>query len=178
VRTESEKILKHRRLVIELILARAPGAPVVRQIAESLGVDTTRHREQEGELCILCGLCSRVCDQVIGANVLTFHGRGGTKDMGTPYAESSEKCIGCGACEAVCPTGAVVIKDEGMRRTMVRWGTEHEFVPCRICGRPVGTRKQLEYLRARINVEEDIFVTCTDCKRQMYAEQVVAEGHL
>jgi NADH dehydrogenase/NADH:ubiquinone oxidoreductase subunit G len=178
VRTTSEKIEKNRRIVIELIMARAPGAREVRKIAARMGVDTTRYRENENELCILCGLCARVCDQVIGAHVLTFHGRGGRKDIGTPYAEASDRCIGCGACEAVCPTGAVVIRDDGLRRTMVRWGTEHEFVPCRICGRPVGTRKQIDYLRAKMNVEEDIFVTCTECKRQKYAEQVVAEGHL
>jgi len=178
VRTDSEKVKKHRRLVIELIMARAPGAPQVREMAERLGVEDVRHRPQEGELCILCGLCARVCDEVIGAQVLTFSGRGGLKDMGTPYAEASEKCIGCGACEAVCPTGAVIIKDEGLRRTMVRWGTEHDFVPCRICGKPVGTKKQIAYLREKINIEEDIFVTCPDCKRQKYAEQVVAEGHL
>jgi len=178
VRTESEKILKHRRLVIELILARAPGAKKVQSIARSLGVTQPRVRTMDDELCILCGLCARVCDEVIGAKALTFHGRGGKKDMGTPFAEANENCIGCGACEAVCPTGAVKITDIMLTRRLERWETEHEFVPCRICGKPVGTKKQIEHLRKKIFLEEEIFVTCTECKRDRYARSVVAEGHL
>jgi NADH dehydrogenase/NADH:ubiquinone oxidoreductase subunit G len=178
VRTESEKILRHRKLVMELILARAPASARVQALAAKLGVDGSRLRGQEDELCILCGLCSRVCDEVIGAHALTFYGRGGGKGLNSPFIEASDNCIGCGACEAVCPTGAVKLVDLGMERKMVRWGAEHEFVPCRICGKPVGTKKQIEYLREKINIEEDIFVTCTECKRDRYARTVVAEGHL
>jgi len=178
VYTDSDKVLRHRRLVAELLLARAPEAGVVRDIAAKLGVEDTRVRMQKGEMCILCGLCARVCAEVIGANALTFRGRGGRKDIGTAFVEASESCIGCGACEAVCPTGAVRIEDRGLKRTLVRWSTEHEFVPCRVCGKPVGTRRQIEMLREKIRIEEDIFVTCPDCKRQRYAEQIVAEGHM
>jgi NADH dehydrogenase/NADH:ubiquinone oxidoreductase subunit G len=178
VRSESEKILKHRRLVIELILARAPASKRVQAMAEKLGVDGGRLRETSDELCILCGLCSRVCDEVIGAHALTFFGRGGKKEMGTPYLEASDLCIGCGACEAVCPTGAVQMLDIDLTRKLTRWGTEHEFVKCRICGKPVGPARQIERLREQMLLEKEIFETCTECKRDRYARSVVAEGHL
>ncbi len=178
VTTQSEKIAADRRLMMELILARAPEAPKVRAMAEKLGVKDIRARKQEGQDCILCGLCARVCSEVIGANAITFVGRGGDKDMTTAFDESAGTCIGDGACDAVCPTGAVGMQDVGLRRIFKRWKTEHELVPCRICGKPVGTLRQIEDLRKKMFLEEDIFVTCTDCKRDRYARTVIAEGHL
>jgi formate dehydrogenase major subunit len=59
--------------------------------------------------CILCGLCARVCEEVIGAGALGLLERGFDTviqpALGLPLAESG--CISCGQCVSVCPTGAL-----------------------------------------------------------------------
>jgi len=59
--------------------------------------------------CILCGLCARVCDEVIGKSVLSVTHRGLSARVNTahniPIAET--ECVGCGQCVFLCPTGAL-----------------------------------------------------------------------
>lgn len=115
VRTESEEITRHRKIVLELMMARAPQTPVLEELCKKYGVDATR-LESPGftEPCILCGLCVRVCNEVVGAGVLALTGRGAKRRIGTPFGELPHSCIGCGACAAVCPTGAVTTALQAM----------------------------------------------------------------
>ncbi|MDR2650654.1 MAG: FAD-dependent oxidoreductase [Clostridiales bacterium] len=59
--------------------------------------------------CILCGLCVRVCDEVMGLAALGLYKRGFdtlvVPEMGAPIAFSG--CISCGQCVNICPTGAI-----------------------------------------------------------------------
>lgn len=59
--------------------------------------------------CILCGLCVRVCDQVMGIGALGLVDRGFDTvvkpALEQPLMESG--CISCGQCVSVCPTGAL-----------------------------------------------------------------------
>ena len=64
-------------------------------------------RNESPNACILCGLCVRVCRDLVGAAAIGFIGRGTGREVGAPFHVQSEACIGCGACAAVCPTGAV-----------------------------------------------------------------------
>ena len=61
------------------------------------------------EKCILCGLCIRVCDQVMDVGALDFDGRGFDTMVkpafDQPLAETG--CQSCGQCAALCPTGAL-----------------------------------------------------------------------
>jgi bidirectional [NiFe] hydrogenase diaphorase subunit len=156
VYTQSEKILKHRRLVIELIMARCPGSPEVRQLAGRLGVTDTRLRKQD-EDCILCGLCARVCDEVVGVKALTFQGRGGYKNMSTPYSESSPECIACGACEYVCPVHCIKLAQSGSTRTIDRWGRTLEMAVSSVSGLPFAPVVQLEHFRRRAGLPDDFY---------------------
>ena len=56
--------------------------------------------------CILCGLCVRLCDEVVGAGVLGFINRG--FDTSVQPAGDLEECGTCGQCADVCPTGALI----------------------------------------------------------------------
>ncbi len=110
VRTNSEKVQKARRFVVELMLAEAPEAREIRELASKLGIDETPFRtpeEKKDNKCIMCGLCVRICRDLVGRGALAFRGRGVDRVVANPYGEKSDVCIACGACEYICPTGAV-----------------------------------------------------------------------
>lgn len=102
VRTASERVVKARRMVVELLLASSPQSKVIQDIASELNVRQQRFR-QEFEDCILCGLCVRMCEEQMMAKAIGFHGRGEHRDIGTPFDVKSEACRLCGGCMYVCP---------------------------------------------------------------------------
>ncbi|MCS7115011.1 MAG: Coenzyme F420 hydrogenase/dehydrogenase, beta subunit C-terminal domain [Nitrososphaerota archaeon] len=107
VETKSEKVIKIRRKLLELLLARCPKVGRIKTLASLYGVkESNLWIENESEDCILCGLCVRVCSELIGVSAINFANRGVKRVVTTPYDEFSEDCIGCGACAIVCPTGS------------------------------------------------------------------------
>jgi NAD-dependent dihydropyrimidine dehydrogenase PreA subunit len=140
-------------------------------------VEGTQYQLRE-EDCILCGLCARVCREVVGAEAIGFSGRGGVRSMGAPFLDAPDRCTGCGACAFVCPVGCIAVEDRGTTRTIERWKVRRELVLCSECGGVVGTRAQLEQLRRRMPAEEAIFTRCVECRRKHYATRVAVEGHM
>ena len=129
VETDNQEVRGIRRLVLEALMARAPAAALIRNMAKQYGVTETRFPKGPGtEKCILCGLCVRVCDEVVGAKALGFVGRGQERAVGTPFMEHPESCIGCGACAWVCPTDAIDMESATTAVLRDRWGEER---PCR-----------------------------------------------
>jgi len=102
IRTGSERVVKARKMIIELMLATCPQSKVIQDLASAHGVNKQRFR-QEHEDCILCGRCTRMCDEQMMAKAIGFRGRGEARSLGTPFDAKSEKCRLCGGCIYVCP---------------------------------------------------------------------------
>ena len=102
VRTASERVVRARRIVIELLLASCPQSKVIQDIASMHNVRQQRFR-QEREDCILCGLCVRMCEEQMMAKAIGFRGRGSSRSIGTPFDVRSEVCRLCGGCMQICP---------------------------------------------------------------------------
>lgn len=65
--------------------------------------------DRNPDKCILCGLCVRVCDEVMGVTALGLVDRGFDTivqpEFNLPLQETG--CLSCGQCIAACPTGAL-----------------------------------------------------------------------
>jgi coenzyme F420-reducing hydrogenase beta subunit/ferredoxin len=105
--TKSEKAIQTRKALLELLLARCPKVPKIKELALEYGVQAPSFWvADENEDCILCGLCARVCDELVGVHAIDFAKRGVEREVTTPYHEFSNDCIGCGACATICPTNS------------------------------------------------------------------------
>ncbi|MDM8526060.1 FAD-dependent oxidoreductase [Desulfococcaceae bacterium HSG8] len=108
VRTDTEAVHQGRKLIVELLLARCPDVPFLKKLAEQYGIEKTRFKE-EGDSCILCGLCVRMCEKM-GNSAISLTGRGVEMKVDTPFHLQSDVCMGCGACASVCPTGHITLE--------------------------------------------------------------------
>ncbi|MHC4512306.1 MAG: 2Fe-2S iron-sulfur cluster-binding protein [Planctomycetota bacterium] len=102
VRTTSERVLRTRRMILELLLASCPQSKTIQDLAAAHGIRRQRFR-QEYEDCILCGLCVRMCEEQMMAKAIGFRGRGENRSIGTPFDARSDICRQCGGCIYVCP---------------------------------------------------------------------------
>jgi len=106
IETDTERVLASRQMTLRLLLARCPDSEVLKELAERYNAEPLP-LEQKDDKCIMCGLCVRVCREVIGPSATCFTGRGADRTVSTPYKMLSDVCIGCGACAFLCPTGAI-----------------------------------------------------------------------
>ena len=109
VKTDSEKVIRHRKMIVELLLARCPNNDFVKELAEQFGVDEPKFKLDDDD-CILCGLCVRMCER-IGARAIDFSGRGTEMEVATPFDSHSDACVACGACDFICPTGHIQLPE-------------------------------------------------------------------
>ena len=134
IRTDSDRIRRHRRAILELLFAEgnhvcavcvSNGACELQDAAVATGMDHVRFDAQaprrrvdashpryvsDPNRCILCTRCVRVCHEVEGAHVWDIAGRGEdahlVAELGKPWGDA-QSCTWCGKCVAVCPTGAL-----------------------------------------------------------------------
>lgn len=105
VNTNSERVFKTRQLVLELLLARCPNVKKIQDLAQQYNIEKpTFYIKDKKEDCILCGLCARVCSELVGVSAINFANRGIERIVTAPYDSISDDCVGCGACAIVCPT--------------------------------------------------------------------------
>jgi len=165
--TDSPRVRKLRALNVELLLRRAPDAPVLKELAAGLGVGEPRFAPVAGAPlpdCILCELCVRVCSAA-GYDALAVSGRGSGKYVGPAFgASAAADCVGCAACHEVCPTGCIGMVDTATTRTI--WGRTFDLVACERCGRPITTEEHRATIDAGAARADDEAELCDACKRR------------
>jgi len=119
VKTDTEKVKKIRRTLLELILPLSPTGPVL-ALAEKYGLKGSRFTAEETS-CILCGLCVRYCAEVKKANAIGFTGRGINREIAFIKENASKACASCRECFDLCPSGKVAMITDGSTFPLLPW---------------------------------------------------------
>jgi bidirectional [NiFe] hydrogenase diaphorase subunit len=166
VDTRSERVMAVRRLVLELLMARCPTSEVIREMAAEMGVAPQKRftPDLDKGTCILCRMCVKTCEDVVGVSAIGLSYRGSEKSVGPPFMEDSRACIGCGACAYACPTGHILMKEGDGERTRTIWGRTFAMTACSVCGRYFAPADQLQYISTKTGVSVEDLAVCTSCR--------------
>jgi len=183
VYVSSEGAQQARRGVMELLLARAPESEELKALAESIGVKETRYPKvtESQRNCILCGLCVRVCEEIIGQSAIGFAGRGVDRTVAAPFRQPSDDCIGCGVCAAVCPVGTIKVRIHQDRQEVEisPFKSRAKLLVCEKCGAPIISAQVSERIMNQLeitNCEEfrQRVHLCPKCRKLQTAVQLQA----
>lgn len=134
--TNTKRIQRYRKLIIELLLAshcrdctvcHKNGMCELQSLAYRVGVHAVRFLNNRKEKpldmsspsivrdpnkCILCGDCVRTCDEIQGVGAIDFANRGAKMEVMPAFDKklAETDCVGCGQCASVCPTAAISIR--------------------------------------------------------------------
>jgi len=164
--TQSEMAIKARKLAVEMLLAQSPHSEKITKLAQILGLNEPRFFV-ENEECVLCRLCVRTCQEVVGVNAITFIAQGLDRDNKEACVIwDADKCIACGSCAYICPTKAVTLTDDYTTRVIQTPDVKMEFKmkACTKCGSYYAPEKQLEYMAKMAKLPLEKFDLCLDCR--------------
>jgi bidirectional [NiFe] hydrogenase diaphorase subunit len=118
IETESPRVLRARKLVLELLLAFLHESPDILRHARNSGVESSRYNRHL-QYCVLCGLCVRYCEEIKKKGCLGFVGRGVNRDVAwVPLTRYDDTCKTCMECQSLCPTG-VFPSNLGMANSVI-----------------------------------------------------------
>lgn len=164
VQTHSTKVNELRWQVLDLLLARCPNSPEIRQLAAEYGVTTTAYETiPDGDNCILCGLCTRICAG-LGFHAIATVGRGHDKQVAPPLKKAPPDCVGCLSCAENCPTNVIPWTDKGATRKI--WGKKFKRIKCKECGQLTITEDFADSLSKQRNIPREYFDICDACHRK------------
>lgn len=177
VRVNSEKALRVRRGIMQLLLARSPESQELKQLAARMGVTATPYPTvtESQRNCVLCGLCVAACEEAIGASAIGFAGRGVERTVAAPFRAPSEACIACGACAAVCPVGTIQVRihaDSG-EAEISPFKSRCKLLACESCGAHLVSEPAAAQLLAKVKAKIDWEEfrrrsrLCPECRRKL-----------
>jgi len=158
IHTHSERVVKARKAVLELLISNHPldcmtceqaGSCALQDLAYELGVKESRFQREERKIpldesnpfitrdlnkCILCGRCVEICNEIQQSHAIDFGYRSANTKIiaGTDDDLRYSQCVFCGQCVAVCPVGALIDKSaQGKGRF---WEFQKVHTTCNYCG--------------------------------------------
>ncbi len=168
VKTNTERVLKARKTVLQLLVNRNPKSPAIQKLCAEYGIEPEERFAMEPDLCIRCGRCVRACE-ANGTSAIQLVGRGFERHVAPPYELGPDACIGCLSCASVCPTGKITYEESPGKRKI--WGKEFDVLQCKRCGIYFATKEMLDWA-GRAEDDRDY---CDHCRKYIESRKFLTE---
>jgi bidirectional [NiFe] hydrogenase diaphorase subunit len=186
VRVSSERAVQARAGVMQLLLARAPENAQLKAFANRMGVESTPYPTVTVSQrdCILCGLCTAVCEEVLGCAAIGFAGRGRDRAVSPPFRQPSEACIACGACAVVCPVGTIQIRihEDTGEIEISPFKARAKLLVCEACGEQMASAGVAEAMLGRTKIDWEelrrLARLCPKCRRKDAAARMAGASSM